>query len=179
MSQMSAFLVLPAVEAVPLIDNAERTRWLHPLWKLLQQAYRDVKGGLHYSNPHELLETSHEWLLGMHEGNVIAALIFEPKKGRKIVALAADCSEHQRERAIMTLGHLLHSQWQMAWSEVSEKAEKFALRNGGDDFRIPNRQAGHLTGKPILDFNPDGFHYTRLIMGQAKEKLMLGTTIAS
>lgn len=175
MSLVSASLILPTVETVQLIDSTERTLWLPQLWKLLQLAYQDVKGGLHYSTPRELLETSHEWLLGVHEENVIAALVFEPKKGRKIVALAADRSEHQRDTAIMTLGHLLRSQWKTAWSEVSEKAEKFALRNGGDTFRIPNRQASDLTGKPILDINPDGFHYTRLIMGQAKEKLMLGT----
>lgn len=166
-----------AVTTLALIEPQQRNAWLPRLWCLLQRAYQNVKGGLHYRDPDELLATSHEWLLGVCQDEVIAALVLEPKKGRKIVALAADCREEQRDTAIITLGNLLRDQWSSAWSEVSEKAEKFALRNGGADFRISNREAQALTGKPILDLNPDGYHYTRMILGHAKEKLMLGTPL--
>jgi hypothetical protein len=39
---------------------------------------------------------------------------------------------------------------------------------------IPNSFAATLTGKEILELNPDGFHYTRLISGHPHEKIIYG-----
>jgi hypothetical protein len=39
---------------------------------------------------------------------------------------------------------------------------------------IPSEYAGMLTGKEILDINPDGYHYTRLIAGYPHEKIIYG-----
>ena len=37
-----------------------------------------------------------------------------------------------------------------------------------------SKQITMLTGKEILDLNPDGFHYTRLIQGKPHEKVIYG-----
>jgi hypothetical protein len=40
---------------------------------------------------------------------------------------------------------------------------------------LSNKFAAALTGKEILELNPDGFHYTRLIQGEPHEKIIYGT----
>jgi len=59
-----------------------------------------------------------------------------------------------------------------SWAEVSGPAEKLAIRNGAKP--IPNKYAAYLSGKEILELNPDGYHYTRLIQGEPHEKIMYG-----
>jgi hypothetical protein len=39
---------------------------------------------------------------------------------------------------------------------------------------VDNKYAQLLTDKKILDLNPDGYHYTRLIQGEPHEKVILG-----
>jgi hypothetical protein len=46
------------------------------------------------------------------------------------------------------------------------------LRSGAKP--IDNKYAEFLTGKKILDLNPDGYHYTRLIQGEPHEKIIVG-----
>ena len=59
-----------------------------------------------------------------------------------------------------------------AWSEVSGAPEKLMAKAGAK--AVPAMYAGILTGKEILDINPDGYHYTRLIMGNPYEKIIYG-----
>jgi hypothetical protein len=58
--------------------------------------------------------------------------------------------------------------------ELSEAAERFVLKLGGDKYIFPNHIAEKLLGKEINLAN-DGIHYTREIMGVRKEKILLGT----
>ena len=59
-----------------------------------------------------------------------------------------------------------------SWAEVSGTPETFAKRLGAQP--IPNKYAAYLTGKEILELSPDGYHYTRLIMGEPHEKIIYG-----
>jgi murein tripeptide amidase MpaA len=58
------------------------------------------------------------------------------------------------------------------WAEVSGPAEKLAQSTNTKP--IPNKFASYLTDKEILNLNPDGYHYTRLIMGEPHEKIIYG-----
>ena len=57
-----------------------------------------------------------------------------------------------------------------AWGEVSDKMEHVIIKRGGTP--IPNIYASKLTKKDILQYNPDGYHYTRLINGAPHEKII-------
>jgi hypothetical protein len=59
-----------------------------------------------------------------------------------------------------------------AWAELSGPAEKLMLKAGAKP--INNKYAEFLTGKKILELNPDGYHYTRLIQGEPHEKIIIG-----
>ena len=50
--------------------------------------------------------------------------------------------------------------------------EKMLARAGATP--LSNQLAATLTGKEILDLNPDGYHYTRLIAGHPHEKIIYG-----
>lgn len=60
-----------------------------------------------------------------------------------------------------------------SWTEVSGAMEHILRKNGAEP--IPNYMAKELTGKDILEFNPDGYHYTRMISGEPHEKIIFGT----
>ena len=59
-----------------------------------------------------------------------------------------------------------------SWSEVSHKIEALLGKSGAKP--VPNKFAAMLTGKKILELNPDGYHYTRLIQGEPFEKVIYG-----
>ena len=59
--------------------------------------------------------------------------------------------------------------------EVSEAAEKFILKIGGNKFLISNKYAPTLTKKEIKGYENDGYHYKREIQGITKTKVIIGT----
>jgi hypothetical protein len=59
-----------------------------------------------------------------------------------------------------------------SWAEVSGAPEAIMKRAGAKP--LPNKYAAPLTGKEILEYNPDGIHYTRLIAGEPHEKVIYG-----
>ena len=59
-----------------------------------------------------------------------------------------------------------------AWAEVSGSVESIIKRAGASP--LPAKFAAILTGKEIIEINPDGFHYTRLIAGYPHEKIIYG-----
>ncbi len=141
----------------------------------MQAAYKDVAGGLHFSSPENMLEDTQSWEILYQDGQVLAVLLYKHKHGRKIVALGVTEHENYRRDAVSKLGNLIRERLNSAWIEVSEKAETFVLRNGGEQHRVSNDFAKKLTGKSILSLMDDGFHYVREICGIQKQKLILGT----
>lgn len=60
-----------------------------------------------------------------------------------------------------------------SWGEVSGAMEHILRKNGAEP--IPNYMAKMLTGKDIIELNPDGYHYTRMIGNTPHEKIIFGT----
>jgi hypothetical protein len=61
-----------------------------------------------------------------------------------------------------------------SWMELSEGAERFILKAGGENFLIPNSLVRELTSKDIIELCEDGYHYKRYINGVLKTKVLVG-----
>jgi hypothetical protein len=156
-------------------DTEEREPWKNSVWDLLCAAYKDVAGGLHFDSPDAMLNETQSWEILHDNGQILAALLYKHKHGNKITAFGVTDKENRRREAAAKLGEIIRLRLLNAWIEVSEKAETFVLRCGGDRHIIANRHASRLTGKPILSLKDDGFHYERKICGIQKQKLIVGT----
>lgn len=158
------------------ISGNDRIAWKEKAWDLMCAAYKNVAGGLHFNSPEHMLDDTHSWdVLYTENDQMLALLLYKEKHGQKIVGLGATESQNYRHDAIAKLGEHIRQKLYSAWIEVSERAESFVLRNGGENHRISNHYASQLTGKSILNFQEDGFHYVREICGIHKQKIIIGT----
>lgn len=89
-----------------------------------------------------------------------------------MVALGIKSSTNKAVKKI--LSYLLKVSFRNTWMEVSEAAERFILKIGGENFLVPNTKAAQLTSKDILELSADGYHYKRVINGVVKTKVIVG-----
>ena len=142
------------------------------VYALLQKAYRNVEGGLHFANNDELVLKTDLWHLIYNDCELIGVVIYKAKQGLKMVALALN--ERFKSQAKALLAKLFRNTIAKSWMEVSEGAEKFMLKIGLGKFRVPNIYAEKLTKKEILQLCDDGYHYIREINGVKKKKMIIG-----
>jgi hypothetical protein len=162
----------------------EKAKYVDQIWDLLQKAYSKIGGFKSASSKEELIANPGYWK-AVKRGDKITAVNLYRKVPQtstfKVYASGAEAElDHVTNRYQATkLGKHDYLQIKKAdvtqkrsWAEVSGPAEKLAIRNGAKP--IPNKYAAYLSGKEILELNPDGYHYTRLIMGEPHEKIMYG-----
>lgn len=154
----------------------EKVFLVNEVFTLLKEAYRNVKGGLHFQDADELLSTTSLWRVIYLQETMVGVVVYKAKKGLKMVALGIANLDRKLDKAIKhMLGYLFRITFQNTWMEVSEGAEKFLMKIGGERFMVPNSYATALTGKKILSLDTDGYHYYREINGIVKRKIILGT----
>lgn len=148
-------------------------RYGSQVWRLLEQNYSQVEGGLHYASLRELIETSVQWKVVVWQHRVVAVTVYKAKKGLKLVALAS-CSEAKtqaRKGLIQIISQDLYS----CWMELSERAERFVMLHcNGAQFLIGNELASRILDKPI-QWAESAYHYVRHINNMPKTKVLLGT----
>jgi len=156
---------------------AEKSYIADEVYSLLYKAYTHVKGGLHFISPDELISKTSQWRVIYLDGNIVGAIIYKAKKGLKMVAMAiSDSLDYSFRVHIKTmLSNIFKLSFRNSWMEVSEGAERFILKVGGERFIMPNSLASDLTGKNILSLDDDGTHYYREINGVIKRKIIIGT----
>jgi len=147
------------------------------IYDILYTSYKNVKGGLHFSSKDELIIKTDAWRVIYYDAKIVGVVIYKAKQGLKMVAMGIHTiiEKNMRYIAKQTLINIFKFTFSHTWMEVSEAAEKFILKNGGDNFLLPNRLAQQLTGKKILELCEDGYHYKREINGIIKTKVMIGT----
>jgi hypothetical protein len=155
-----------------LFSPEDKAKYADAVWDILQKSYKNIGGFKGASSPDELINTSSMWKLVRKNNKIVTAFIYKDKHGRKLIGSGTDRSAegiagwHQLKNDDAKLSR--------AWGEVSGRAEQILAANPNSK-AIPNQYAEKLLGKKILDLNPDGFHYTRLIDGSPKEKIIYGT----
>ena len=146
------------------------------VFNLLKEAYRDVKGGLHFSSVDDLLSKTSVWKIIYFQSSIVGVIIYKSKRGLKMVALGLSVTidKFVSKHTKTMLSYIFKITFKNSWMEVSEGAERFIIKNGGGKYILPNTLAKNLTGKEILEFCEDGYHYKREINGVIKTKLIIG-----
>ena len=142
------------------------------IFAILEKAYSNIKGGLHFKNKDDLLLSTDLWRVIYMDTEPIGVIIYKAKSGLKMVALGL--SDKFRKEAKAILSRVLRETLSRTWMEVSEGMEKFMLKLGCEKFFVPNIYAAKLTKKDILKLCDDGYHYIREINGIAKKKVIVG-----
>ncbi len=165
------------LESDTISSIVEKSYIVEDVYSLLLQSYSNVKGGLHFANPIELISKTSQWRVIYLDNTIVGVIIYKAKKGLKMVAMGISNSlEYNLRKHIKSmLSSIFRLTFRNSWMEVSEGAERFILGIGGDRFIMPNSYASSLTGKDILKLDDDGLHYYREINGVIKRKLIIGT----
>jgi len=160
-----------------ILSKDEKVFIVDDVFKILEDSYRDVKGGLHFADKDELINKTNLWKIIYLDEVIVGVIIYKAKNGLKMVALGiANFISRKSQSYIKTmLSSIFKLTFSNTWMEVSEGVERFIIKNGGDIFFIKNTMAVQLTGKEILSLDKDGYHYTRKINGIVKTKIMIGT----
>ncbi len=155
---------------------AQRAFLVDEVYDLLHDAYANVKGGLHFQDPDDLLRSTTLWKVIYFNATIVGVVVYKAKRGLKMVALGIatmDSTISQYTKSM--LSYLFRVTFQNTWMEVSEGAERFIIKNGGTRYFVSNSLAQRLTGKEIVSLSEDGYHYQRRINGVLKTKVIVGT----
>lgn len=163
----------------------EKQPYADQVWDMLQRSYSNVEGGFRSAtSPEDLIMQPGYWKLIKRGDKITAVNIYKKSPNTDNYKINASASETEQKPATGKYGsteqgkkdytHMRDADVKTgrAWAEVSGGPEKLMARAGARP--IPSKFAAALTGKEILEYNPDGFHYTRLIQGDPHEKVMYG-----
>ena len=159
------------------INNSfEKALIADDVFAILKEAYTNVEGGLHFKNSDELICKTSLWRVIYYNATIVGVVVYKSKNGLKMVALALAnfCSNSIKNYTKQMLSFIFKLTFNNSWMEVSEAAEKFILKNGGEKYLVPNKYAAKLTKKDILALCDDGYHYKREINGIIKTKVIIG-----
>jgi hypothetical protein len=169
---------------VNLHSTDEKMAYADQVWDMLQRSYKKMGGFKSANSPEELANEPGYWKV-VRRGDKITALGVYKKSAKtknfKMIASATETElnpetgEYKATPQGLKDYNMVKSadiKMNRSWAEVSGPAEKIMLRSGAKP--IENKYAEFLTGKKMVDFNPDGYHYTRLIQGEPHEKVIVG-----
>ena len=154
-----------------LHDTPAKLKFGQEVWDLLQLSYSKVPGGFGTADSLEdLISKTGLWKIVTRDGVVTAVNLYRDQYGRKSVAAGTNGSRQGIKDYFMVNGE--DDKFGRAWAEVSGKPELMMQKSGATP--IPAKFAPMLTKKEIIEYNPDGVHYTRMIGGQPHEKVIYG-----
>ena len=162
----------------------EKKPYADAVWDMLQRSYKKIGGFKSAADADELVRDPGYWKLVVRNGKLTALNIYK-KSGNtdnyKVIASAADTDYNPETDTYKASAQGIKDysmvkdadiRTNRSWAEVSGPAERIMQKSGAKP--ISNRFANLLTGKQILELNPDGYHYTRLIQGHPHEKIIYG-----
>jgi len=158
-----------------LISKEDRTKYKDVVWDLMQKSYARVGGFKSAVSPEELVDTTNLWKLvvrtdAMGEKHITAANVYRDQHGRKSVAAGTDGSTQGKKDYMMIKDDDV--KLMRAWAEVSGAPEAIFRKAGAKPLLA--KFAAELTGKEIISYDDDGYHYVRLILGEPHTKMLMG-----
>jgi hypothetical protein len=142
------------------------------VWDILQTSYAPIGGFLSAPDVESLIAESWLWKLVKKGGKVIAVSVYKNLHGRKLIGGGSDGTPLGKQWLFKILEEDIQMTDRNAWIEASGALEHKMLKLGG--VPVPNSLVGEILNKEILNLNPDGFHYTRLVAGKEVEKMLIG-----
>jgi len=155
---------------VNLLSKDDKRQYVDTVWDLLQLAYKDIGGFKSAVSKDHLIDDSGLWKLVKKDNKIVGVSIYKDAHGRKTIAVASDQTPEGKKAVITVNAEDLRMN--RAWCEVSGKVETMFTKLGAK--MIPSKYAHVLTKKEILEYDEDGFHYTRLLAGEPKKKVIVG-----
>jgi hypothetical protein len=152
--------------------NDDMYKYKDEVWDILQTSYKSIGGFLSADSVEDLINKSWLWKLVRKENRIVTAIIYKNDKGRKLIGGGSDGSDIGKQMLFKVLQDDIKLVDRKMWTEVSGALENKMLKFGG--IPIPNIKAKELLNKEIISLNDDGYHYTRLIAGVLKEKMIIG-----
>jgi hypothetical protein len=154
-----------------LLTSDDKLKYADTVWDMLQTSYVKA-GGFHSADDiADLIQKTHLWKLVKRGSRITAASLYKDKHGRKTIASATDGTPQGKHDYGMIKDADIHLG--RAWCEVSGAPEHLMQKAGLKP--LPSKFAPLLTGKPIDEYNEDGYHYTRVIHGHPHEKAIYGS----
>lgn len=155
---------------VNLHTPQQMSKYIDVIWEILEKSYASIGGFKSAKEKEDLMRKSGLTKLVVKNGKVVAVMIYKDELGRKSIAGGTDGSD-EGKKWFMKMNEE-DIKLNRAWGEVSGKMEHIMLKKGA--VPIPSSMAVRILGKPILSYDPDGYHYTREIMGEPHTKIMVG-----
>jgi len=156
-----------------LTSPAEKQKYVDIVWDMLQKSYANVGGFLSAADKQTLIDTTSLWKLVRRNKNEITAVnLYRDQFGKKTMASGTNGTR----QGLIDYRTLKNDDARLkrSWCEASGPVEKMLDKTPGMN-PIPNKYAAYLTGKEILSLNDDGYHYTRMIMGEPHQKKLYGS----
>lgn len=162
----------------------EKEQYVDVIWDLLNKSYAKLGGFKSASSKEELLDIPGYWKVIKRGPDVTAVALYRKTSTTSTVKSYASGTETVFNPSTNTYrpttrgkhDYLLIKKEDVtqkrAWTEASGPVEALMNKLGANP--IPNKFAAFLTGKEILSYSPDGYHYTRLIQGIPHEKMIFG-----
>jgi hypothetical protein len=155
---------------VNLRTKEELEKYIDVIWDILQSSYAPIGGFKSAKSKEDLISKTGLAKLVRKDGKIVAVKIYKDELGRKSIAGGTDGSDVGKIWFIKMCEEDI--KLNRAWGEVSGKMEHIMLSKGATP--IPNTMVADILGKPVLSLDPDGYHYTREIMGEPHTKIMIG-----
>lgn len=155
-----------------VIDTADdKLRFGDAVWDILNKSYAKLGGFKSFDNKNHMITEPGMWLLILDDDeNLMAAIVFKNLNGNKLIGLGTNGEVQGKNELINSLRNLKNKK--NFWAEVSGPLEK--LFDTLDFPKIENKYAKELTGKEIVNYDNDKYHYTRYIAGQPIRKIIVG-----
>jgi len=162
-----------SIEKIKGVEFAEKVIVAEEVFEILEESYKNVKGGNLYKNSDELLLDTNDWELIWLNDEIVGCIIYKEKYGKKLVALGIR-NIPNRKSVLDYLKWHLKVNLKYIWMEVSEAFEKWLFKNGFDKFIIEQSIIKKLLANKDISFCEDGVHYKRKIANMQKTKVAIG-----
>jgi len=168
---MRYFEIILETKTVIIDKNTDKSKFGEEVWQILDKSYAKLGGFKSFDSKSHMFADNGMWLLVFDDDeNIISSIIFKNLHGNKLIGLGTDGQPQGKSELIHVLRNLKNEK--NFWAEVSGPLEK--LFDTLDIPKIENKYVKQLTGKEIIHYNDDGYHYTRFIAGQPIEKMIMG-----
>lgn len=159
---------------VNALNKEDMMKYADDVWKILQDSYKYCGGLLGMKDVNQLIEESDMWKMVRRNGKINCVVIYSFKRGgRKLCYGGTDGTPQGKADFYKIMQEDINLKDRKAWAEVSEKMEHLYLKNGA--VPIPSSIAKQiLWDKEFVDYDKDGYHYTRYIGGVLATKIMVG-----
>lgn len=149
------------------------------LWDFMDEGYKHAglkQGFLGCNSPNKLWENPNLIRIAFCKNTWVAISVYSPYQGgNKCVGITATTDENYRKTGVAAVNEIIKNDVQLYdkfyWCECSGDIE--ALYEKYKGIKIPSEFSKEII-RNILSFNPDGFHYVRMIGEEKQEKIVYG-----